>query len=210
MKNDTRVRQLLTFPLYQPIEAPEFSLENPFALQPCEERLQLIFDALPGHVLYPENPGRRLMVDYGCHTGWFCRAFSKIGWKTVGIDRSPEWLEAASLLNELANDPQPRYILDDVLTVFDLEEKPEQACDVALCLSVAMYLFAAPERGWKFFKHVSETTQFMFVDFGGMYSNRLPFNEETFPGLMLQHTVFPSWRKLGTSKQGRTLFLFEK
>jgi SAM-dependent methyltransferase len=205
--NTEKIRGLLQFPLYQPIEHPEFAGE---AVQPCEERLKLILDALPGAVLHPPNPGRRFMVDFGCHTGWFCRAFSRLGWLTVGFDRSPEWLEAASLLNELTEGPKPRYILADVLSVFDLQTDREPVCDVALCLSVAMYLFEDPAKGWKFFKNVSESAQRMFFDFGGMYSARVPFNEEELPGLMLKHTAFQSWRKIGASNLERSLFLFER
>jgi len=191
-----------------PIEAPEFEQESREAVQQCAERLQLIMDALPGRLLYPPNPGKRFMIDFGCHTGWFCRAFSRLGWLTVGFDRSPEWLEAASLLNELAGEPKPRYINADVLSIFDLDTDREPVCDVALCLSVAMYLFENPAKGWEFFKRISETTHTMFFDFGGMYSDRVPFNEESLPALMLEYTDFQSWRKIGTSNLGRSLFIF--
>lgn len=202
--NSERIRSLVQFPLYQPIEHPDFAGEP---VQICEERLRLIFETL-GDALQK----RGFMIDFGCHTGWFCRAFARRGWLTVGIDRSPEWLEAASLLNGLVDGekPKPRYIIGDALSVFDLNVKREQACDVALCLSVAMYLFQDPERGWAFFKHVSETTQTMFFDFGGMYLNRVPFNEHEIGELMIEKTDFQSWRKIGTSNLGRALFMFTR
>lgn len=152
------------------------------------------------------------MADFGCHTGWFCRAFARMGWRTLGVDRSPEWLEAATELNDLLEDDTtailPRYALIDVLEVFSIY--PDMKCDVALCLSVAMYLFKEPEKGWAFFRKVSDYAQVMFLDFGGMYLDQVPFNEEEIGELMIEKTNFQSWRKIGTSNLGRSLFMFTR
>lgn len=199
-----RIRELLTLPLYQPIEAPEFAYDNEQAQQPCEERFQLILESFGGAL-----PRRGLMVDFGCNTGWFCREFSRWDWRTIGIDRSPEWLEAAQLLNEeLAGKLQPAYIQEDVLKVFETEGIP--ACNVALCLSVAMYLFDDPAKGWEFFNLVSLAAQIMFFDFGGMYADKVPFTEDEIGELMIANTGFQSWRKLGASINGRSLFVFTR
>lgn len=207
--NSERIRSLLQFPLYQPIEHPDFAGEP---VQLCEERLQQILLALPVPAVSREP---RIMADFGCHTGWFCRAFARMGWRTLGVDRSPEWLEVASMLNELLEEDStvllPRYKLADVLEVFSTYPAYTLAkCDVALCLSIAMYLFEDPERGWAFFRNVSNYAQIMFLDFGGMYLNRVPFNEHEIGELMIEKTDFQSWRKIGTSDLGRSLFMFTR
>lgn len=181
-------------PPYQPIEGCELP-----ALQPCVERWQMMQDWLP-------QRGRvRRMVDYGCHTGWFCREFSKAGWRTTGFDRAPDWIETAQSLNEHAGRIKPKYCQANVLDM----SLPE--CEVALCLSLAMYLFDDVHAGWKFFNSVSLQSPIMFIDFGGQYANRLPFTEATVIEEMLKHTTYTLGRLLGhTAFESRPLFLFAR
>ena len=146
----------------------------------------------------PAKAGR--MMDLGCHTGWFCREFKRAGWQTFGIERAPDWAELARTL-----DPQGDYLTADVFTVEFAE------CDVALCLSLAMYLFDDLERGWELFRRISQAAPLMFLDFGGMYANRLPFTESTVIEQMVGNTLYRDGLLLGrTAFEERPFFLFER
>jgi SAM-dependent methyltransferase len=180
-------------PLYQPLEHPDFA-RCP-ALQPCLERWELIHSCLAA------NSGR--VIDFGCHTGWFCRQFSRLGWEAMGIERSADLVEIARSMEEFAGERKPSYFVGDLLKL------PLPPCDVALCLSVAMYLFDDRAKGWEFFDRVSRSATIMFLDFGGMYSNRLPFNESSVGNEMCARTQFVDFRKIGnTLFENRPLFIF--
>lgn len=183
--------------LYQPIERAD--LEASEVKQPCIERLEMITKEL--------GPEVGTLLDLGCHTGWFCRAFARLGWRTVGIDRSEEWLFTARVLNDLVEGVphQPYYIQAD------LDRPPclPQA-EVALCLSVAMYLFERGH-GWEFLDKVSRAAPVMFLDFGGMYAHHLPFTEENAIEAILARTEYTRGKLLGHSDfEDRPLFMFTR
>lgn len=176
---------------YQPMEGDASE-----AVQPCFERWEYI---------KPFVVGKGTVLDVGCNTGWFCRKFASVGWLAIGIDRNEDWLQAAIDQNpKLTTDLQwPEYVRGDVLMM----NLPE--ADIALCLSVAMYLFDDPAKGWTFFDNLSRRVPIMFMDFGGMYAHRLPFTEETVIGEMKARTAYRSGRLLGrTNFEHRPFFLF--
>lgn len=179
--------------LYQPIDHPEFADWE--VKQPCEERLAMIRDAC-GPV--------GSMVDFGCHTGWFCRQFALDGWKTTGVEKSEIHVEIARVVDEWAG-VKTDYIVGNLL------KSPIPVADVALCLSVAMYLFDDVAAGWGFFNRVSESIPRMFIDWGGMYAKRLPFTRETIVGEMFRNTRYCIGIHLGDSGfENRPLYLFER
>lgn len=172
---------------YQPIEGCDLP-----ALQPCVERWEMIKPWL--------SRKRGRMLDMGCHTGWFCRKFKDVGWEAFGVDRSREWIEQAR-----RQDPQGTYLVQDV---FDLTFS---RMDVVLCLSLAMYLFDDVSRGWDLLNRVSQATPKMFMDFGGQYSNHLPFTEATVVEQVIEKTTYTTAQLLGhTAFESRPLFLFSR
>lgn len=175
----------LDFPLYQPIETTEFF--HCSAQQPCHERLNM---------MEPHLEGTRTMLDIGCHTGWFCRAFTRLGIETIGVDRSPEWSAAAIELH-----PEGRYLTADVAEI----QLPK--VDVALCLSVAMYFDADL---WPILRKISEAAPKMFFDFGGMYAGNLPFGESDAIEAVTANTAYTEGRLLGRSAIHRPLFMFTR
>lgn len=182
--------------LYQPLEHPSFA-DWP-ALQPCSERLGMIEGALT-----KARPGT--LLDLGCHTGWFCRAFARRGWFTVGVDRSPAWIEIAKWMNATCPEPIPSYHVADVFTW----EIPY--CDVALCLSLAMYVLDGSEAGWKFLRNVSEKAPIMFFDFGGQYGSRMPFSESDAMTTVCRHTTYQRAEFLGHTDFGsRPFYVFRR
>ena len=182
--------------LYQPLEHPD--LKSYRALQPCEERLDLILDSLYEHP--------KTIVDLGCNMGWFCRAFSKLGCKAIGIDRKEFELKIASELMAPWNGrPTPTYILGDLHTL-DIPES-----DVVLCLSIVMYLFDDLTKGWDLLRKISESAPKMFLDFGGQYSQRVPFNKYTAVPAILQHTAYTEGVLIGRSNlEDRPLYEFNR
>lgn len=203
MKNLEEYKKALRGPegqqiLYQPLEHPAFS--NWAIQQPCEERwvmMQPIVEDLP--------KGRCL--DLGCHTGWFCRKFSHLGWEVLGVDRSKFWLGIAkSLMKPYNGIPTPIYYRCSI------GETPLPKADVILCLSVLMYLFSIKDRnlGWKLLNNISQLAPLAFIDFGGKYADSLPFTEATFKEQVIQNTDYTSCELLGhTSLQDRPFFLVQ-
>jgi SAM-dependent methyltransferase len=181
--------------LYQPLEHPEFTSWE--AQQPCVERWEMISKELD-----IETPGT--VLDLGCYTGWFCRQFSRHGWQALGIDKGELEIEIASEhMQQFAGEPKPSYILGDFRD-FKLIQS-----DVVLCLSVIMYLFE--EYGWRTVDRISKLAPKMFLDVGGMYSDRLPFSSENAGREIVRHTTYTSWRLLGhTNLESRPLFLLER
>jgi hypothetical protein len=192
--------------LYQPLEHPDCA-DWPVK-QPCEERWGMIAAAIADFPITDPDPFDQpasTVVDYGAHTGWFCRQFSRGGWQALGIERSAFWLEIAHAMQPWARAPKPWYSCRDILAEAPLP------CDVALCLSTAMYLFDDPAIGWRFFRNVSHTAPRLFLDFGGMYADRLPFTEATVVDAMTARTHYTRGRLLGYSDFGaRPMFLFER
>lgn len=185
--------------LYQPIDHPEFNGWE--VVQPCVERMRMIRESRgPAH----KSPGIYSMVDFGCHTGWFCRQFAKDGWKTTGVEKSAIHVEIARAVDEWAG-VKTEYFVGNLLNF------PIPKADVALCLSVAMYLFEDLDRGWDFFNRISQNISQLYLDFGGMYANRLPFTRETVVDQMFKHTAYKIGIPLGTTGfENRPMFLFEK
>lgn len=188
----------LDLPLYQPIETPEFL--HCSAQQPCQERFDM---------MRPYLEGVRSMVDIGCHTGWFCRAFSRLGIQTLGIDRSPEWLATAIALH-----PEGHYIAGNVseMEVFDGWDMDSARhslhhADVALCLSVAMYFDG---NLWPNLRKISKAAPKMFFDFGGIYAGNLPFGESDAIEAVTANTAYTEGRLLGRSAIHRPLFMFTR
>lgn len=182
--------------LYQPVEVcPELP-----AVQPCTERLELIVEALNDFGMDAEYEG--MVLDVGCHTGWFCRAFARMGWRATGIDRSADWISTAGKMNEILpiSAPDPEYVVADVAKTL----LPES--DVALCLSVSMYLFQSD--GEKALHRISEVADLMFFDFGGMYVKNVPADESTIEEMIRGCTLYTESRKLGRSAIDRPLYLF--
>ncbi len=182
--------------LYHPIEHSMFSCCS--VAQPCEKRYKMIKQALG------ETEGS--VLDLGCHTGWNCRAFAKDGWITTGIEKSLPWFSSAVILNELVqNAVKPEY---ENKNLFDIDIP---TVDVVLLLSVLMYLFEDEKRGWDLLNSVSQKARTCFIDFGGKYSSRLPFNELTFPSKIMSKTKWRSCTKLGnTDCENRPLFMLER
>lgn len=191
---------ILARPLYQPIESPE--LESETALQPCVERMELMLAVLG------DRTGS--LVDLGCHTGWFCRAFARRGWDVLGIDKSADWVEVARGLNTGSNAENIPWL--PAYRVMDLQGGGFPKSDVALCLSVAMYLFQeSAEVGWTFLQRVSRCAPLMFFDFGGMYAHHLPFNEATALEHIVANTDYSEGRLLGhTAFESRPFFVFNR
>ena len=178
--------------LYQPLEHPE--LAGCKVQQPCKERFKMILNSLTA---MPNT-----VLDLGCHTGWFCRAFSRLGCRTIGVDRRPFEIEIASVLMKPYNGPtEPEYLVSDL---FDLEV-PE--ADIVLCLSVFMYLFEDEYKGWDLLSRISRACPVMFFDFGGMYASKLPFNEATVIQNVLANTEYDRIQFIGrTDLESRPLF----
>ena len=155
--------------LYQPIEHQDFPGWD--VAQPCVERWAMIREALHGVA-----PGRAL--DLGCHTGWFSRRLAGDGWIVTGIDRSAEWLAVAREMGGPAWGSPPEYRQADLASC----ELP--AADVALALSVAMYLFPREddEVGWEFLDRLSLAAPVAFID----HENR------SLPGIY--RTISPRFR----------------
>lgn len=175
--------------LYQALEHPDFADWE--SLQPCRERWEMIRS-----VVDLSRPG--MAVDFGCHTGWFCREFARAGWLAVGYDRDPFYLEVARDMNDgLLPRPQYRQV--------EIESLEIPRADVGLALSVLMYLF--PDSGWAFLKRVSQEIPTLFVDFGGSLASRLPFTEQEFPQALADHTVYKNCRLLGRTAFDRPFFV---
>ena len=182
-------------PLYQPIEMPDF--DGWPVLQPCVERWNLIKSYLPN--------AKGTALDVGCHTGWFCRRLSHEGWRAIGFEQSSDLVQIAESLNSFSGPIKPFYFVKDIL------QDKIPFCSVTLCLSIAMYLFDDVEAGWQAFDRISAASDVMFLDFGGMYSDRLPFDEFTVEDMMFERTEFSSSQKLGyTDFESRPLFMFWK
>lgn len=192
-KNECETLEMISAPPYQPLEG----CDTP-ALQPCVERWEMMQPWLP------QKLGR--VVDLGCHTGWFCREFAAAGWRVYGIDRSEDWIKIARSQDRYLDPNAPWYVTGDI---FELPLPPSP--DVILCLSLAMYLFENLERGWALFHRISEAAPMMFMDFGGQYADRMPFNEATVVEQMLENTTYTSAQLLGhTDFEARPLFLFSR
>lgn len=190
----------LARPLYQPIEHEEFALWE--VKQKCEERLGTMLRALGSQT--------GTMVDLGCHTGWFCRAFARLGWDVIGIDRSEAWIYAARVCNALLDEAAP--VRPPFYTHSDLETAHIPKSDVALCLSVAMYLFeGSREDGWHFLQKVSRQCKAMFLDFGGMYAHHLPFTEADAIEQIVKVTYYTDGKLIGHSHfENRPMFMFTR
>jgi SAM-dependent methyltransferase len=179
----------MTAPPYQPLSDCSESV------QPCVERLNMILPYCP-------NPG--VMIDIGCHTGWFCREFVKRGWISVGYDKSLDYLAIAQGEDRKAN-VGIKYLLGDV------RDMDMVVADVALCLSTAMYLFEPNERGWDYFRYLSEACPLMFMDFGGMYADKLPFNERTVAPMFQAFTEYQNCQLIGRSDfESRPMFMLTR
>lgn len=188
------LKSILLPELYQPIEHPDFDGWN--VKQPCVERWEMIQREIGA-------AGR--MVDLGCHTGWFCRQFARLGWTTWGIDKSADHIEIAREMDAWANIPKTEYLVANLLETY------VQPADVVLCLSVSMYLFEDRDRGWNFFDELSQKCERMFMDFGGMYADRLPFDKLNVIDQMLDRTEFKSGQLLGNSGfEERPLYVFQR
>lgn len=185
----------MTESIYQPLEHPDY--QDCEVTQPCIERWEMIYDELPSN-------GESL-IDIGCHTGWFCRMFSHLGWKVLGVDtKQDKILIAQETMKKYNGNPPPEYLVAEV-TKMELDY-----VDVALCLSVVMYWFnpqfgGSPELGWKTLNHISETSDIMFLDHGGQYDT-LPKN---FPAQLLTRTRYTRCKLLGyTDFENRPLYKF--
>lgn len=188
------IKQMLGTPnrsLYQPIELPEF--EDWPVQQPCVERWAMI---------EPHLPPAGTALDLGSNTGWFCRRFSRAGWRAIGIERSPEWSSVAVALNDLCEvGHPPEYRFGDLMSM----TLPE--ADVVLALSVLMYLFDHEQDGLALLNWMSQSAPVAFVDFGGMYAERLPFDAESFPSVVRENTGYTAVELLGhTDLQSRPLY----
>jgi 2-polyprenyl-3-methyl-5-hydroxy-6-metoxy-1,4-benzoquinol methylase len=188
--------------LYQPVE--HSTLANRPVTQPCTDRIAIMEP-------YLGPPG--VVLDIGCHTGWFSREFAKRGWRVFGIDKSHEWLEIARSLNGLL-DPEVNRPIYDCVDVFAQGNLFGKA-DVALCLSTVMYWFhpdfqSNVERGWKLMHRISHSSPRLFMDFGGMYAGLLPFTEATVREQFLANTLYTEGQLIGCTSLGRPLFLFTR
>lgn len=180
--------------LYMPLEHPDFADWQ--VVQPCVERWAM----MQRHI-----PVTGKMLDLGCNTGWFCRQFNKAGYWVVGIDKDPIAIEVARELRQWQGDAPLVYRNENI---FDIELP---YVDVVLCLSILMYMFEDVTRGWEFLNTVSERCDVMFADFGGMYSDRLPFTKETFSAEILSRTRFKRCTLLGVSNlEQRPFYLLSK
>ena len=188
---------LLGNSLYQPLEHPR--LIDKQSQQPCLERwhyIQSIGLASSG-----------MCIDIGCHTGWFCRKFSHLGWDTLGIDKKAFEIEVAQEFMQPFNGPiDPKYFEGDI-TLVDLPQ-----ADIVLCLSMVMYLFnpqfgKTTEQAWDTLHKISLAAPKMFLDYGGMYSTL----DQSFPEDVLGHTAYTSKQLLGfTDLESRPFYLFER
>lgn len=148
------------------------------------------------------KPGR--VIDFGCHTGWFCRQFARAGWTATGYEKSEKHIEIATIMTDWAG-LQATYIVGDLL------KAAIPTADIALCMSVAMYLFDDEKAGWGFFNRVSVAAKKMYMDFGGMYASRLPFTADTVIDQMKTHTKYKKGKLIGvTGFESRPFFVFER
>lgn len=194
--DDGRQDQLL----YQPMEHPSFAGWR--VHQPCVERWKM----MESTGLTKDNG---TVIDLGCHTGWFCRQFSRFKWFAYGYDKNPVVIEAATtFLKQYDGYPSPVY------TVGDLNATTLRKADVALCLSLVMYMFPkdAPAcAGWRFLDRISNLASVMFLDFGGQYAGHLPFTRETFGDSALLNTSYTSCDLLGnTGLQNRPFYMLRR
>lgn len=188
--------------LYQPLEHPAFADWE--AQQPCVERWNMMSkDGIT-------TAGIGLTVlDLGCHTGWFCRKFSHAGWKSIGIDKDPLALEIASELMRPFDGPiHPNYYNDDI------QHMQLPYADIALCLSVVMYIFSREDNGksgYEFLDRVSSTASVMYFDYGGMYAKHLPTDHKQFAERIVANTQYKRFKLLGyTGLESRPFYVFER
>jgi len=172
--------------LYQPLEHAEFS-EWTHA-QPCKERWLMITEHL-------DTSKQGTCLDLGCHTGWFCREFANLKWKVTGIDKNPLAIEIArDHMASHGSTDSPSY------RTGDFREMKLPRVDVILCLSLVMYLFDEGKKdGWRTLHKLSGLSPIMFVDFGGMYSGKLPFTQENASIEFVHNTDYASCELIGTT-----------
>lgn len=202
--------------LYQPIDLPEFS--GIPVMQPCAERWAMMANHIEKQARKRDPYGAApRAIDIGCHTGWFCRALAARDYFVVGIERSPELAEVAEALSHIHGSQRTRIECGDALTTV-LPVRP--TFNVALCLSVAMYLFDDVGAGWDFMHRLATsivTDGVLFFDFGGMYAHRLPFDETNIIDQFIERLPFKRGELLGrtpyhgdTPNESRPLYAFWK
>lgn len=186
------------FSPYQPLEHE--ALSDGSAVQNCVQRLSIILKYLP------EAPAR--ILDLGCNTGWFCRALSRRGYECVGVEKGQLELRVARELMSYRNgDPPPTYLQGDLHAIYT---DGLGTFDAILCLSVVMYLFSDVESGWNLLNKLSKVSDVMFLEFGGQYSDNLPFTEEDVLDQFSSRTLYSKGRLIGRSSLERPIYRLEK
>lgn len=189
--------------LYMPLEISEF--DDWEVVQPCERRVSMIFDVLG-------NDYAGSVLDVGCHTGFFCREFSRRGWSATGLEPSKEWFDVAVKMNgeALLGAVPPVYVNS---SVDDMDATDTNRYDVALCLSVAMYFFRGRSiaDGWMSFNRIALEAPTLFLDFGGQYAKHLPFIADNAVEAVVGCSVYTEGEYLGPSDfEGRPMFVFTR
>jgi 2-polyprenyl-3-methyl-5-hydroxy-6-metoxy-1,4-benzoquinol methylase len=94
---------------------------------------RLVREAASG-CLATESPAATTLLDVGCSVGLLAIHFSKLGYRTIGIDFDPAAIATARKLNEL-DAGRAQFILGDVGTLQGLP-----GIDIALCFDIFEHL----------------------------------------------------------------------
>jgi len=190
--------------LYQPLPHPDFASWT--VSQPCVERWAMMAEFLG-------EAWKGSVLDLGCHTGWFCRAFAEAGSTALGVDENYNALVIAEIMSRFRHDgrPSPRYLCAD-LNDFLLSNR--ESFDVCLYLSTIMHTFQrdGAECTWAGLRQVSALCPILFLDcvWGG-YSEHLPFTPDTLGEAIMTHTDYKHCRLLGlTQHEARPFYVFTR
>jgi len=93
---------------------------------------QLRWAELLAPLVNPDGDGR-LFLDLGCNAGFYCREAAALGYRTLGIDKEPEFIEQARLWER----EEPAGVR---IRQADMREFEIPACHTALLASVHYWL----------------------------------------------------------------------
>jgi len=190
--------------LYQPLPHPDFRTWE--VAQPCIERWGMMAPVLG-------TSFRGSVLDLGCQTGWFSRAFAEAGCRVDAVDCDQRILQVAEIASEFREDgrPKPRYICGNLVDYLAARSEP---ADVCLFLSTIMHVFRQEghDGGWAALRRISQLAPLLFLDcvWGG-YSPHLPFSIDTICKEIIAHTEFTDARQLGwTDHEHRPFYVFTR
>jgi 2-polyprenyl-3-methyl-5-hydroxy-6-metoxy-1,4-benzoquinol methylase len=210
-----QVNQVHKLPeLYQPVDRLE--VKEWHALRQCEDRFQMANDYLEKNRIELNN-----MIDLACSYGWFPTAFKKKGLRVKGVDRDPNALKIAQLINGLTDDE----VLCDRIENF--LEQTEEKFDLVVFLSILHHyaLGREPGEAIQILKKVAAiTNKVMLFDTGQNHERWFmrtlrKWDDQYIIDFIKEHTDFKEVIALGKDKDNvgpysknyaRTLFICVK